>query len=456
MDLRLIQNVLSGRSEVAQWQVTERRSRRHERYLTFLQPDAERETAAVRWQVWIALPEADGRQGEAAFTITPADGGHELRTKLTQAIETARAALNPAWKLPGPGDPGVAVFRRGGSMASEVAGGAATAAQMAVATDFLADQQLVRDPVGALRSASDQFANAAQAVPWTRPSALELFGSVHDRRLVNHLGLDLSERRTSWYAEFVLLHRSSPDADEREFYDRVEAGTLAELRLGERVADAASCLRDGATASAPQPGRQPVVVAGEYLAGLLGWYAAHADAGLHARSVAALAEAQPVLERRSGDRLRLASDATRPSLAAYRFDEHGYAACRQDLVLDDVLVGLHGSGRWMQLLRRQPRGQLSTLVAPAGTTPLADLRRGALEVVRFSEFHPRHDTGAFSGEIRFAWLHGADGSRRPVVGGSVSGVLRDALADSRFSREVVTVGGYCGPEAVRLTATVAV
>ena len=48
MDLRLIQNVLAGRSEIAQWQVTERRSRRFERYLTFLKPESEREAVHSR------------------------------------------------------------------------------------------------------------------------------------------------------------------------------------------------------------------------------------------------------------------------------------------------------------------------------------------------------------------------------------------------------------------------
>lgn len=453
MDLRLIQNVLTARASIAQWQVTELRSRRHERYLTFLHPESEREAAAVRWQVWIALPEGEQGQGEAAFTVTPAHGGPDLRQLLDQAERAARAAPNPPWSLPGPGEPGVAQAWHGGVVASHVAGGASTAAQMAVANDFLADQAVTRDPAAALDGAIAAFAGAAHAAPWVRPSALELFSRIEDRRLVNHRGLDLGERRTRCYAEFVLLHRPE-GGDESEFYDRVEAQSIADLRLGERVAEAAACLRDGAAAGPPPSGALPVVVGGEYLAGLLGWYAAHADAALHARGISALALERPVLQRRGGDRLRLVSDATVPSLAAYRFDEHGYAAARQPLLVDDVLAGLHGSGRWMQRLGREPRGQLSTLLAPMGAIPRADLVRGALEVVRFSEFHPRHDTGAFSGEIRFGWWHAADGSRRPVRGGSVSGVLREAMADVRFSRECATVGGYHGPVAARMPCTV--
>jgi hypothetical protein len=110
----------------------------------------------------------------------------------------------------------------------------------------------------------------------------------------------------------------------------------------------------------------------------------------------------------------------------------------------------------MQRLGRPPRGQLATLVAAPGRTPLTELCRDVLEVVRFSEFRPRPDTGAFSGEIRFGWLHSRDGTRRAVRGGSVSGVLRQAMAGARFSAEVGTIDGYHGPVAVRMPATVAV
>ncbi len=455
MDLRLIQNVLATRHELAQWQVTELRSRRLERYLTFLQPESEREASSVSWRIWLAQPAEDGKQGEASFIVTPAHGGPDLRALLDQAEASAKAAPNPAWRLPAPGDPGVSMSWRGGVVACQVGGGAATGAQMATASDFLADQVVTRDPARALDGAIAGFADAVRAAPWVRPSAIELFVRIEDRRLVNHRGLDLSERRTRCYAEFVLLHRPAGAADEQEFYDHVEAQTLADLQLSTRVADAAACLRDGAAATSPGAGRVPVLIGGEYLAGLLGWYAAHADAALHARHIAALSIDQPVVTRRDGDALQLASDATVPSLSAYRFDEHGYAASRQELIVDGVLACLHGSGRWMQVLERPPRGQLATLVAPPGLARLDDLRRGALEVVRFSEFHPRHDTGSFSGEIRFGWLHGLDGSRRAVRGGSVSGTLREAMADIRFSRETATVGGYCGPLTARMTATVA-
>ncbi|MBA3708386.1 MAG: hypothetical protein H0W83_06175 [Planctomycetes bacterium] len=285
-----------------------------------------------------------------------------------------------------------------------------------------------------------------------RPSTFEVFVTRSDRRLINHRGLDLYDRRSRVFVEFVLLHRPE-GRDEVEFYDKCESSSVAGLRLGERVARAAVCVRDGAVACASPTGAIAVVIGEDYLAELLGYYAHHADASVHARTVNAFAIGDAVVTRRGGDPLALASDPSVPSLGAYLFDDLGYAPARQDLLAQDRLIGVCGGARWMRFLGHAPRGDRGTLVAQAGSASAAELLAGdVLEVVRFSEFHPRADTGAFSGEIRLAYWRRADGSRTPVTGGSVTGVLAQALADARFSRDIVTSGSYHGPRAIRFAS----
>jgi hypothetical protein len=296
---------LRAAPSIRQWQITEVVTVRHERYLTFLAVESERRAAATRWVVWLALAAHDGKQGEASFTLGSAEDADALVERMRQALDAAAAAGNPAWELPVPGAPGTA----------EAPSDPAAAC----------DSGLLADPVHVLDELVGEYTAAVPAE--VRPSTLELFATITDRRLLNHRGLDLRDRSTRLYAEFVLLHRPAHGA-EVEFFDRVEATRASDLHLGAR----------------------------------------------------------------------------------------------------------------------------GTQVVPAGGTPLAELRSGVLEVVRFSEFSPRADTGAFSGEIRLAYLHLADGTRRAICGGSVSGVLKDALADARFSREVVTVGDYHGPQAIRLAA----
>jgi predicted Zn-dependent protease len=432
LDLAAIAGALRAHVKVAQWQITETASTRAERYLTFLEPESDREAAATRWQIWLALADAEQAQGEASFTLGAGDDQSALRERLETAVVAAASAVNPAFPLPTPGEPGVAT--------------------PPVQPAALADAAIIADPAAAVDRLCGEYAAAVASCGWVRPSTLEVFVTRSDRRLVNHRGLDLRDRRTRVFVEFVLLHR--PDGrDEVEFYDKCESSSLADLRLGERVAHAARCARDGATAAASPSGALPVVIADDYVAELLGYYAHHADASVHARKVNAFALGQPVLARRSGDALDLASDPAVPSLGAYLFDDHGYAPARQELLAQDRLIGLCGAARWMRFLGRQPAGERGTLCLRPGATPYADLLRGdVLEIVRFSEFHPRADTGAFSGEIRLAYWHRADGSRTAVKGGSVTGVLAQALAEARFSRETVTSGCYAGPRAVRFAA----
>ncbi len=447
MRLDLLQGALRAAPGVAQWRITETVERRYERYLTFLEVESERRTAATRWQVWLALEpvpsgqqasgqQASGQQpsglqqGEAGFTIGSSEDSDALVERVRTALDAAAAAPNPVWLLPAPGEAGTA------TPPADPASGC--------------DGGLLADPDAVLDALVAEF---AAAVPEdVRPSTLELFATVSDRRLLNHRGLDLRDRSTLLYAEWVLLHRPArgEQVEEVEFFDRIEATRAVDLTLTARVVAAAACVRDGALATSPAAGLQPVLITGPYVAALLGWFATHSDAAMHVRKINALSEQQPVMSRRSGEPLDLWSDPAVPSLSAYAFDADGYAPQRQELICGDVLVGLHGAGRWMQRLGRAAHGSLGTLVMPAGATPLTALRRGTLEIVRFSEFHPRSDTGAFSGEIRLAYLHHADGTRSAITGGSVSGTLREALADSRACCELQTIEGFHGPQALRL------
>ena len=433
MRLDLLLSALRAAPGVAQWRITETVERRYERYLTFLEVESERRTAATRWQVWLALESQAGAtgsvHGEAGFTIGSSEDSDALVERVRTALDAAAAAPNPEWSLPAPGEAGTALPPS--DPAASCDGG------------------LLSDPDAVLDALVEEFSAAVPAA--VRPSTLELFATISDRRLLNHRGLDLRDRSTLLYAEWVLLYRPE-NRDEVEFFDRIEAARAIDLRLAERVAAAAACVRDGATAIAPTAGLQPVIITGPYVAALMSWFATHCDAAQHVRKINALREGEPVLIRRSGEPLDLLSDPSVPSLSAYAFDPDGYAPCRQDLLCGDVLVGLHGAGRWMQRLGRPPHGSLGTLVMAPGATPLSELRSGALEVVRFSEFHPRSDTGAFSGEIRLAYLHHPDGTRSAITGGSVSGTLREALTASRSCSELQTIEGFHGPKALRLEA----
>ncbi len=57
-------------------------------------------------------------------------------------------------------------------------------------------------------------------------------------------------------------------------------------------------------------------------------------------------------------------------------------------------------------------------------------------------------TGNFVGEVRLGYERRGD-ELRPIKGGSLSGNIFTDLAAARLSQEVVMLGDYLGPQAVR-------
>ncbi|MFW5750372.1 MAG: metallopeptidase TldD-related protein [Planctomycetota bacterium] len=405
---------------IAQWQVLESRAHRGERYLTFLEAECERSVETCSWEVWLALPQRDGKHGEARFELDAAADAPVLADRLEEALAHAAATRLPAWHLPGPGSDGVA----------------------RTAVDVLAAEV---SPWLSVDRACGEFVQACAAVPWVEAASCEMAFTHTARHLVNHHGLDLSDQQQRLEAEYVLLHRDAAGI-ERELYGAAEAVDAHALELVRRVTEAARDLREGADPVPPPTGPRAVLLPECYFTELLGYYVHHTDAATHVRGLNRLEPGEAVAVDPGAEAFDLHSDPRVSSTAAYGFDPNGYAPTRQTLIAAGRVQQLHGSAQWMQVLGRSPRGTAGTLVVKPGRQGVDQLRsEGVLEIVRFSEFGPRLDTGAFAGEIRLGWLHGPDGERRAVRGGSLTGSVAAAMAGVAFSRESVAAGNYKGP-----------
>jgi PmbA protein len=69
-------------------------------------------------------------------------------------------------------------------------------------------------------------------------------------------------------------------------------------------------------------------------------------------------------------------------------------------------------------------------------------------LLKFSSFEPHPVSGAFSGEIRVGYLV-KDGKVQPIKGGSISGVMDEALEEIYFSKETVKRDSYFGPMGIK-------
>ncbi|MBI4494075.1 MAG: hypothetical protein HY690_14905 [Chloroflexi bacterium] len=151
----------------------------------------------------------------------------------------------------------------------------------------------------------------------------------------------------------------------------------------------------------------------------------------------------------AAERLTLAADATLPfGLATTSFDDEGVPGQRVELVRDGVVAGLWATRRYADYLGLPATGQLGNLVVAPGSASTAELLAQAeptLHVVAFSWFDPDPISGDFVAEVRLGYELDR-GQTRPVKGGSVSGNVFTALANARFSRDLVFRGSYHGPE----------
>ena len=78
------------------------------------------------------------------------------------------------------------------------------------------------------------------------------------------------------------------------------------------------------------------------------------------------------------------------------------------------------------------------------------LKGECIDVFGFSDFQMDAVTGDFGGEIRLAVHHMADGSEKPVTGGSVTGNIEDIQKNIILCSESDISGNYEHPKIIKI------
>jgi predicted Zn-dependent protease len=428
------------------WTLRARRRRGAQLYLTGDRLEAARTVERVDREVEVCNDHPDPGDGGApvrgSMTIPlAADDLSRLPRLLDQAVAMARLIHNPPWEPPGP---------------------------QAWPEVELADPVL-GNPDGPVRVGREAAERVRTLVERERSrgvemAAAELFVDDVEETIVTSRAVRGTASATRLLLELVLLATS--DEGEAEHLRQVESRRVDDLRLEETVALAAERARAAIGARPPVTRQGPVVLADQAIrqamtgtaVNRIGCYLFHADASsAHAgMSRFTLGESVYAGGDPNGDRLTLRANARRPyGLHSYRFDPDGVPAHDLLVIEAGILRARPATARYAQYLGLPATGVPGVMEIAPGPTPRADLLAPGdaplLEVVAFAAPSVDVATGNFGMEIRLGYEHGRDGVR-PVRGGSVSGNLFDAMADARFSAEVVDLGGYVGPQAVRFAS----
>jgi len=414
---------LSAAPGVEGWVVRERSLTSHQRYRIYTRRDAERTARLSTVEVTVhARRSEDGRevQGEAAFTV-PGGTDPDVPGLIARAVEQAALTANRPYALPGAADPGDVP---------------------------LCDPGVAETPWDVIDALEAEMDRSAGDTP---VCASEFFAERTEVAVRTSAGFSGAYAATELFCEFVLLAGAGEAGVECHGIRR--ARRPRELALGEAVAHHARWAGDRLGADLPPTGSCPVVFGEEALDALFEPFAAHGGARARHEGWSRLSEGEAAVRDVKGEALTLTVDPHLPwRLGSRPFDAEGQATRPVALIRDGRFLTRTASKRFADYLGIPATGAGGSLVVASGPTALADLlaEGPVIHALRFSTFQPSRVTGAFSAELRTAYLHDGRGGVTPLSGGSVSGNLWEAFKDARFAAERAVRPDYDGPAGVRL------
>lgn len=414
--IALIQEMLE-KEKIALWRITEEREQCAELYFIRKKLDMPRMKDTVRFAAVVYRDfEQDGKacRGSSTALIPQGAGEEEVRTKLRDAYAAAAYVKNPYFDLADP----VKEPERPSLSPLSAQAPAETAAQV---VKLMFDED----------NAEDAFINS-----------LEVFVTHGYKRVLTSHGTDVSWQYDRIEGEMVAQCVSPTDVEQyRSFaWDRID-----ETAIREKVRESLSSARDRACASGlPMTGTYPVLLKGDMLREVMGFYIERADATMVSSGYS---------DWKVGDKVQSAEQEGEPlclSLASVEpYSPEGIPMPERTFVKGGELCLLHGPTRFCRYAHVEPVGQYEKVICQNGTRPLSLMRgEGVLEPVFFSDFQMDTFDGHFKGEIRLAYLHHADGTHEILTGGSVNGSLPMLQGRMVFSEEKCAMMNYEGPLAM--------
>ena len=424
--LEAIVRALEVNKQVHDWQVRKTRTLQNEVYLIGDSIESRRSASTEAAEV-VLYHDHDGKRGSSTLTFVPG-GLADCALRIERAVYMASVAGNPPHALPGPvAQPSVRVR----------------------------DSVLAEHPLETIDSWRAALVSTINSEAQVRLSAAEFFVYGSQVEFVNSRDAAYSYPSTRAFVEFVLL--SSDGRKESENYHSMTVRSAADVDMEAVVRERAAYARDMLRVSMPETYSGPVVLSGEPLGSLFDPFLSRVDAEYLYRGIFKTKVGDTLLNGEvKGDGLDIVVDPTVPyGVKSAPADAEGLPARRVHLLKDGSAQGIMAGKRFADYLGIAATGTSGNTVVSAGSTSSADLLRGpVMHLVSFADLRADPMTGEFVSEIRLGYQVSADGSARPIKGGSVAGNVFDAFADCRMSSEAIRSGSYHGPKSIRFSKLV--
>lgn len=290
-----------------------------------------------------------------------------------------------------------------------------------------------------LNRISADFMDTVKKLPETDEvfmNSYEIFVSDVKRRIVTSTGIDVTEKYPVSLLETVVNARNSEH--EIEFYKLYDSGTCMKKDL---TADLGKTFEYGparlSAGKTPSLGKADVLFSGEDAVRIYEYFKDGLDCAFIHMKYSSFKKGEPIAEDITGDKVTLKTlkflDGSSMNMLT---DPEGTPIEDRTLMEEDIPKSFHGGTKFSYYLGEKNTFIPGNYEVSGGTKTAEELKKGpVLECVFFSDFQVDTMSGDLFGEIRLAFMHEADGSVRPVTGGSISGNMKEFVKSMKMSTD---------------------
>jgi len=419
-------SLLKAHQEIGSWDLTVNREERDELYLIFDTVEQKRRIEEILYHIEILVhKEKEGKRltGSARFQALPGESEEEIRQKIDDAVIAASLALNPFYDY----DAFVPVTEK------------TEACDPLIRSDRARAMDEMKETIFAMMKENSDV----------RLASAEIFLTLIRQERFNSKGLSHTGEKSKALLEAVFLTGTGENevesvlTREERFIKNIDLENVLQKYMG--------FARDNLKAQLPQTGKYDVIFTEEALEEFFDFYTSQLNASMKFNKMSVFNPGDAIAREFSGDKLSLSFNPHIPG--GYRsmdYDRYGTLAQRIDVIEEGIVKGFAADRKYATYLDMPCTGSPGNTEVKCGTRSLRDLEtEGTYVLSRFSTFSPNPLTGAFSGEIRNGYVV-KDGKRIPVKGGSVTGMMKEAMSRVFFSSEEVIRRDYKGPEYIKV------
>jgi len=422
----LIKTALAKNAEIKEWTIIAAERNREELYLIFNQIESLRQVVGKDYVINIYIEqEVDGKKmtGTAFVNFNRTITSDELDKKLSDAVFSAKLALNPHYQLSEKADNGL--------------------------TYNCCDAEIAANPRAVLLDVQKRMAAKFAQNPDVRCASAEIFVTLGKREFYTSKGVEHSEKFSVVMMEAVIL--SGEGENEVESNLNAREMFLVNLDLENLLDRYIGYARDNQTAVLPSSGKYPVIFTEEALGTFFNYYESQVSGSTLYNHMNKFKVGDMLVKEATGDKLNLSYQPNLPGgTGTNKYDGFGTLLETFTVVEDNCFKTVAANKKYADYLKCPVTGSQSNLVVKPGKNSYQELlEEGCFVLSRFSTFSPSGVTGAFSGEIRNGLFY-QNGKFTPVKGGSVTGMMDEACKAVWFSTETVQTGNYFGPRYIKM------